>query len=254
MRSRLPAALASVAGFACTTFTFYLIANYDGASLYADDRGAAGNWFRSRRPGQALGTDPIASLALANPSEYAVKCSASTTAERVVELYASRWDVVNVLLFPTSPKLAADAAPLAALCGAPAALNQFGGDPVVRCPSQWFSAAYGCVDTPRPSSGPLWRRLELPPAERTTRVTTTTMPAVSADEAAAARTVKYHADAGHDSDTLRPCDVAVYGVPSDDGEVQWMADHLRVQSTETLHAIVLIGSRASVCGAAAQER
>jgi hypothetical protein len=174
MRSRLPAALASVAGFACTTFTFYLIANYDGASLYADDRGAAGNWFRSRRPGQALGTDPIASLALANPSEYAVKCSASTTAERVVELYASRWDVVNVLLFPTSPKLAADAAPLAALCGAPVALNQFGGDPVVRCPSQWFSAAYGCVDTPRPSSGPLWRRLELPPAERTTRVTTTT--------------------------------------------------------------------------------
>ncbi len=91
---------------------------------------------------------------------------------------------------------------------------------------------------PPSSSGkdPHWFRLYAPPHARATRLhTQTTVPAVHA--------VEWQANQ-HDSELVRPADVAVY-VSSSVAGAQAFAEslraHLAVQGSEVLHAVVLFG-------------
>lgn len=101
--------------------------------------------------------------------------------------------------------------------------------------------------------GPVWRRSALPPAHRHTRVYSVAgIPDLGASPEPPRRLSPdgpvWRANQ-HSSPSLRPADVVVYvgpgdGSPSEEGS---LVGHLRVQASETLHAILVLGA---VCGPA----
>jgi hypothetical protein len=173
-------------------------------------------------------------------------CPRRTGWRRIVELYAAHWDVVNVIAIgdTTSGDLLSSVQ-RTVLCAAPLALNEFGTpSPAADCVDGWFSVADGCA---RGRYGrdvqPAWQqrlaRRDSEPydaARRTRLFSVASVPDVSR--------VAWVANQ-HDSEVLRPADVSLY-VLADDVEARGsdlarFEQHLAVQASETLHAVIVVG-------------
>ena len=190
--------------------------------------------------------DPVSSR---SPPPSRLACPSYGGWRRVMQLYMSHWDVVNVMAVGDVADNAAWVATMAH-CSAPLALNTFGMRRVVNCSSSmpWYSIAHGCAtgrsdddsaDSSTSSSDePLprrqWSRLRRPQQRRSTRV-------YHADTVPDSGCVRWVANQ-HDSPDVRPADVSVYVVrPRSMRERAWLLRHVEVQASETLHAVIVYG-------------
>ena len=191
---------------------------------------------------------------------------------RIVQLYASHWDSVAVITVGdvTSTSLekrpdkldggigtsggalnpSVNDVPAAVLCGAPLALNRFGAKVLVGgapCAAGWASAGGGrcLLKSPALSQvtrGPSWRRRAVEQQHKLTRVfSTAAVPDFATLNFSEPDRSAWMLNQ-HDSAHLRPADVAIHVVGPDieHGALQ-LQTHLRVQVTETLHAVLVLG-------------